>query len=108
MIDAYRMDPEPCAVATILGASWELGDLKLGVEIPHASVVDGEDSEIFWLEGMNVRLIRNSERTTLHVVEPGGMNSGRLGARAGEVVAISNVTSVNGATKIAVRVDIHG
>lgn len=51
---AYRMDPEPSAVASFLGTSGQLGNLELRVKVPDAGVVDGEDGEVIRLEGIDV------------------------------------------------------
>ena len=69
----YGMDPEPGAVASALGARGQIGDLELGVEIPDASLVDGEDSEVVGLQGVHVGLVSDSQRTALHVVFASGV-----------------------------------
>ena len=93
---AYGMDPEPGAVASALGARGQIGDLELGVEIPDAGLVDGEDSEVVGLQGVHVGLVSDGQRTALHVVFASGMESRGLSPWAGPVAAVADITTNSG------------
>ncbi len=80
-------------MATLLGTSGQLGDLELRVQIPDARVVDGEDGKVLRLQRVDVRLICDSERAALDVVETGSMNGRGLRSGACEVATKSNVAA---------------
>ena len=90
------MDPEPSAVASALGARGQIGDLELGVEIPDAGLVDGEDSEVVGLQGVHVGLVSDGQRTALHVVFAGGVECSRLSPWARPVAAVADITTNSG------------
>lgn len=91
----YRMDPEPGAVAAALRALREVGDVEGGVLVPNTGVVDGENGEVVGLDIVHVGLVRDSKRTTLHVVDAGGVEGRSRGADTGRVTAVADVSTKN-------------
>lgn len=87
------MDPEPGTVAASLRASGQVGNLKLGIEIPHASLIDGENGEIVRFECLHVGLVRDSERTALYVVVSRSVKRGRGSAGTWGVASVAHITA---------------
>ena len=88
------MDPEPGAGAPALGARGHRGgDGKVGVEGPHAGLVDAEDGKVGGLDLFGVRLVGDRERAAAEVVDARRVELGERLPRAG-VVGVGEVARV--------------
>lgn len=70
---AYRVDPEPSAGATTRRAFREVGNFECSVQIPDTGMVDAEYGKVFGLDITGIRLVCDSERASLDIVETGRM-----------------------------------
>lgn len=63
------MEPEPSAGAATVGAFRHCGgNLEVCVQVPGASLVDGEDSKVLRFDGVGVRVVSDGECASAKVI----------------------------------------
>lgn len=64
MKKSHGMDPEPSTDAAALGTLGHIcRNLELGADRPNTCLVDTKDSKVCWFDGVDVRVVGDSEST---------------------------------------------